>query len=104
MPRRRVLTEAQLETLFALPTSEADLALHWTLSPADHGAIQGRRRDHNRLGFTLELSALRYPRRLRRPGEASPPLALNHLASQLTWIPALSPPMRRGSRPATSSS
>ena len=26
MPRRRVLTEAQLETLFALPTTEADLA------------------------------------------------------------------------------
>src|SRR3954467_13670541 len=59
MPRRRVLTEAQLETLFALPTTEADLALHWTLSPADHAAIQGRRGDHNRLGFTLQLCALR---------------------------------------------
>src|SRR3954471_10916426 len=57
MPRRRVLTEAQLETLFALPTSEADLALHWTLSPADHAAIQGRRGDHNRLGFTLQLGS-----------------------------------------------
>lgn len=69
MPRRRVLTEAQLETLFALPTTEADLALHWTLSPADHAAIQGRRGDHNRLGFTLQLCALRYPGRLLRPGE-----------------------------------
>ena len=83
MPRRRVLTEAQLETLFALPTSEADLALHWTLSPADHAAIQGRRGDHNRLGFTLQLCALRYPGRLLRPGETIPRSALHHLADQL---------------------
>jgi TnpA family transposase len=75
MPRRRALTEAQLETLFALPTTEADLALHWTLSPADHAAIQGRRGDHNRLGFTLQLCALRYPGRLLRPGETIPPPA-----------------------------
>src|SRR4051812_37626267 len=77
MPRRRVLTEAQLETLFALPTTEADLALHWTLSPADHAAIQGRRGDHNRLGFTVQLCALRYPGRLLRPGETIPHPALN---------------------------
>src|SRR5215210_2860059 len=87
MPRRRVLTEAQLETLFALPTTEADLALHWTLSPADHAAIQGRRGDHNRLGFTLQLCALRYPGRLLRPGETIPHPALNYLASQLTVDP-----------------
>src|SRR5215211_4836459 len=87
MPRRRVLTEAQLETLFALPTTEADLALHWTLSPADHAAIQGRRGDHNRLGFTLQLCALRYPGRLLRPGETIPHPALNHLARQLNVDP-----------------
>jgi len=87
MPRRRVLTEAQLETLFALPTTEADLALHWPLSPADHAAIQGRRGDHNRLGFTLQLCALRYPGRLLRPGETIPHPALNYLASQLTVDP-----------------
>src|SRR4051794_41669407 len=87
MPRRRVLTEAQLETLFALPTTEADLALHWTLSPADHAAIQGRRGDHNRLGFTLQLCALRYPGRLLRSGETIPPPALNHLARPLNVDP-----------------
>ena len=31
MPRRRALTEAQLENLLALPTAEADLVRHWTL-------------------------------------------------------------------------
>ena len=43
MPRRRVLTEGQLEDLFALPTTEPDLIRHWTLDGADLAAI-GRRR------------------------------------------------------------
>lgn len=32
MSRRRALTEAQLQTLFDLPTTEADLIRHWTLA------------------------------------------------------------------------
>jgi hypothetical protein len=32
MPRRRALTKAQLESLLALPVTEADLVRHWTLS------------------------------------------------------------------------
>jgi hypothetical protein len=39
MPRRRVLTEAQLENLLALPTTEADLVRHWTLDRADLAAV-----------------------------------------------------------------
>ena len=39
MPRRRVLTEAQLNALFALPTTEADLIRHYTLSPDDMAVI-----------------------------------------------------------------
>ncbi len=69
MPRRRVLADSELETLFALPTTEIDLAMRWTLSPADLSVIQRRRRDHNRLGFALQLCALRFPGRLLRPGE-----------------------------------
>jgi TnpA family transposase len=87
MPRRHVLTDTDLERLFALPTSEADLALHWTLSPTDLSIIQRRRRDHNRLGFALQLCALRYPGRLLRPGERIPPAALQHLANQLDVAP-----------------
>ena len=44
MPRRRALTEAQLETLLALPTNEAALIQHWTLSAADLATIERRRR------------------------------------------------------------
>lgn len=73
MPRRRVLTDSQLEALFALPTSEADLIRHYTLGPDDLAVINRRRRPHNRLGFTLQLCALRYPGRLIRPGELVSP-------------------------------
>ena len=34
MPRRRVLTGAQLESLLALPTTEDDLVRQWTLRAA----------------------------------------------------------------------
>jgi len=83
MPRRRALTEAQLQMLFALPTTEADLIRHWTLSTDDLAVIGRRRRDHNRLGFALQLCALRYPGRLLRPGEAIPEAALCFVADQL---------------------
>ena len=60
MPRRRVLTQARLQTLLALPTAEGELVHHWTLSLADLAAIGRRRRDRNRMGFALQLCALRY--------------------------------------------
>lgn len=69
MPRRRVLTDEQLKELLALPATEPMLIQHWTLSPTDLEEIDRRRRDHNRLGFALQLCALRYPGRLLRPGE-----------------------------------
>ena len=40
MPRRRALTEAQLDALFALPVTEADLIRHWTLDGADLAAVR----------------------------------------------------------------
>ena len=83
MPRRRALTEAQLQMLLALPTDEAVLAREWTLSAADLAAIARRRRDRNRLGFALQLCALRFPGRLPRPGEPIPAEALRFVAEQV---------------------
>ena len=40
MPRRRALTEAQLESLLALPVTEADLVRHWTLGDADLAVVE----------------------------------------------------------------
>ena len=87
MPRRRALTGAQLEDLLALPAAEADLVRHWTLGDADLAAIDRRRGDHNRLGFALQLCALRYPGRLLRPGEVIPEPALRFVADQLGAAP-----------------
>jgi len=83
MPRRRALTEAQLTNLLALPTAEPDLVRHWTLGKADLSAVNQRRRDRNRLGYALQLCALRYPGRLLRPGELIPADALRFMAEQL---------------------
>lgn len=68
MPRRRMLTDAQLEALLALPTAEAELIQHYSLSQRDLAVIMKRRRPHNQLGFALQLCALRFPGRLLRPG------------------------------------
>src|SRR4051794_11530914 len=83
MPRRRALTEAQLESLLALPTTEADLVRHWTLDRVDLAAVDRRRGGHNQFGFALQLCVLRYPGRLLRPGELIPAEALCFVAAQL---------------------
>jgi TnpA family transposase len=87
MPRRRALTEAQLESLLALPVTEADLVRHWTLSDDDLAVVGRRRRTHNQLGFALQLCALRYPGRLLRPREVIPEPALRFVAEQLGIAP-----------------
>ena len=87
MPRRRALTDAQTEALLALPTAEPDLIRYYTLSPADLAVIARRRRPHNRLGFAVQLCALRFPGRLLRPGEAVPRQVLSFVADQLDLDP-----------------
>ena len=57
MPRRVTLTDRQKDALLRLPTSQADLLKHYTLSDEDLGHIRQRRRPHNRFGFALQLGA-----------------------------------------------
>ena len=87
MPRRRALTTAQLDELFALPTEQNTLVRYWTLAGPDLEAIHRRRRDRNRLGFALHLCALRYPGRLLRSGELIPAEALRFVADQVDITP-----------------
>src|SRR5215469_6269562 len=87
MPRRRVLTDEQLEELLALPVTETLLVQHWTLSPADLTVVERRRGDPNQLGFALQLCAFRYPGRLLWSDEAIPALALRFVADQLGVAP-----------------
>ena len=83
MPRRSIWSGRQRAALFDLPTDEADLLRHYTLSDDDIEHIRVRRRGHNRLGFALQLCAFRYPGRLLVAGEVIPLSVLRFIAAQL---------------------
>jgi TnpA family transposase len=59
MPRRSVLTKRQQARLLDLPTDPARLQEHYTLDDFDLEQIKKRRRSHNKMGFALQLCALR---------------------------------------------
>ena len=83
MPRRSILTKRQQARLFDLPTDAASLHEHYTLDDFDLEQIRGRRRAHNKMGFALQLCALRCPGRLLAPGETIPIAVLRFLADQI---------------------
>ena len=83
MPRRSIWSARQRAALFDLPTDEAALLRHYTLSDDDIEHIRVRRGGHNRLGFALQLCAFRYPGRLLVAGEAIPLNVLRFIDAQL---------------------
>ncbi|MXG01956.1 DUF4158 domain-containing protein [Raoultella sp. Lac1] len=72
MSRRHIFTERQRAALFDLPTDELSLLKFYTLGDDDLENIRQRRRPENRIGFALQLCALRYPGRALAPGEMIP--------------------------------
>ena len=72
MPRRSIWSAHQRAAQFDLPTDEAALLRHYTLSDGDIEQIRVRRGGHNRLGFALQIYAFRYPGRILVAGEAIP--------------------------------
>ena len=87
MARRRILTPAQRLALLALPVDRVEAARHYTLSDAELAAINRRRGGRNRLGFALQLCALRYPGRLLHPGEELPHAVVAFAAEQIGVAP-----------------
>lgn len=83
MAHRTILTNRQRGTLFALPTDEPRLLRHYTLSDEDLEQIGKRRRPRNRLGFAVQLCALRFPGRALTPGELIPAEITSFVAAQL---------------------
>ena len=55
MPRRSIWSARQRAAPLDLPTDEAALLRHYTLSDDDIEHIRVRRRGHNRLGFALRI-------------------------------------------------
>jgi len=86
MPRRAILTERQRSALFDLPTDDASMLRHYTLADDDLEHITERRRPENRIGFALQLCALRYPGRLLSSDEVIPEKVLRFIAAQLGLI------------------
>ena len=83
MAHRTILTERQRSALFALPTDETSLLKYYILADDDLEHIHERRRPENKLGFTLQLCALRYPGRALAPGELIPEEILAFIGAQI---------------------
>lgn len=83
MPRRHILSARQRSALLDLPTDEASLLRHYILADDDLVHIDRRRRPENRIGFALQLCALRRPGRMLVPGEVIPLAVSTFLGAQL---------------------
>ena len=83
MPRRTILTDRQRSALFDLPVDEPSLRKHYALADDDLQHIGQRRRGENRLGFALQLCALRHPGRALQPGELIPSAVVEFIGAQL---------------------
>nr|WP_231618420.1 DUF4158 domain-containing protein [Fictibacillus sp. 23RED33] len=63
MRGKELLTEDQRTEFVRIPAdmSEGELETYYTFSQYDLEIIKRHRRDHNRLGFAVQLCVLRYP-------------------------------------------
>jgi len=68
---------------------EREVARYYTLSDNDLQTIHRHRRDHNRLGFFIQLCHLRFPGWPLKAGEAPTPELLAYVARQLNVSPEL---------------
>ena len=86
MAHRTILTMRQRSALFDLQTDDASMLRHYILADDDIEHINDRRRAENRIGFALQLCALRYPGRLLSSDEVIPEKVLRFIAAQLGLI------------------
>ena len=83
MPARLSMTTKQRTRLLVLPTTEEEVVRHHSLDANDLAAIREARTPETRLGYALQLCALRYPGRHLRRGELVPAIMLDHIAEQV---------------------
>jgi TnpA family transposase len=77
MPHRTLLSPEQRTRLLGIPTEAAEMAKHY------------KRRPSNRLGFAVQLCALRHPSRPLEPSEVPPAAMLAFVANQVSADPKL---------------
>ncbi|WP_429098879.1 DUF4158 domain-containing protein, partial [Aminobacter sp. BE322] len=83
MAKRKLLKAQDRRKLFDIPVDEDSLIRHYSLSPADRLEIELRRREHNRLGFAVQLCLMRYPGRALGAEETPPRAMLRYVADQI---------------------
>ncbi|WP_062213064.1 Tn3 family transposase [Aureimonas sp. AU12] len=77
------MTARQRVALLALPDDEAMVVRYHGLGTDDLAAVTTARTPATRLGYALQLCALRYPGRHLRRGELLPATMLDHIAEQV---------------------
>ena len=104
MPRRTILSDAELASLLALPDTKAELICRYTLSDADLSITAQHRGPANRLGFAVQLCYKRYPGVVLGADDVPSPILLRLVAAQLKIRRNTGQPMANGSRLAGSTS
>ncbi|MBM3642275.1 MAG: DUF4158 domain-containing protein, partial [Alphaproteobacteria bacterium] len=87
MGRRKILKVQERQEIFNIPADEDSLIRHYSLSAADRLEIELRRREHNKLGFAVQLCLMRYPGRVLAVGEIPPRAMLQYVADQIGVAP-----------------
>lgn len=83
MAHRPILTQRQRTELMALPLDESSMLRHYILSDEDMIQIKQKHGDDNRLGFALQLCALRYPGRYLNADDVLPTALIIFIGTQL---------------------
>ncbi len=83
MAKRKLLKVHDRQKVFDIPADEDSLIRHYSLPPADRLEIELRRREHNRLGFAVQLCLMRYPGRVLGAEETPPRAMLRYVADQI---------------------
>jgi TnpA family transposase len=89
MSPRTLLSSEQRVRLFSIPTDPAEMTRHYVLDTDDLALVGARRRAGNRLGFAVQLCALRHPGRVLDPSESPPAPMLTFVARQIGADPVL---------------
>jgi hypothetical protein len=83
MPPRTLLSSEQRIRLFGIPTDPAEMTRHYVLDANDLALVGARGRASNRLGFAVQLCALRHPGGVLDPSESPPAPMLAFVARQI---------------------
>jgi TnpA family transposase len=89
MPPRTLLSSEQRTRLFTVTTDPAEMTRHYVFDTDDLALVRARRRAGNRLGFAVQLCALRHPGRVLDPSESPPEPMIVFVAEQIGVDPAL---------------